>query len=514
MNATKQADKNSAFSEQGFNETVAAAVEEAAQLYREDQIPWVVGYSGGKDSTATLALIWMALRTIPDGERTKPVYVISNDTLVENPVVSSWVAKSVNAMAVAAEAESLPIEAHLLHPQVEDTFWVNLIGKGYPAPRHSFRWCTDRLKIIPANRFIKNVVRSNGEAIVILGARKAESNARAKVMAKLEERKVRSLLTPNESLPNALVYTPISEWNNDDVWLFLMQTQNPWGYDNKALLAMYRGASDDNECPLVVDTSTPSCGDSRFGCWVCTLVEKDKSMSAMIQNDDEKRWMLPLMELRDAFKVGEDRDMRDFRRLTGRLHLFPNGESLVHGPYTQEYRAEWLRRLLEAQTWIRKNGGDDVADMQLISQAELHEIRRIWVFDKHETEDLVPAIYAEATGEPFPGPSFSARFAIQPEDLKELEEICEDEPLIYEMTRNLIDVEQGYRTQARRAGLFEALQKTIERSWYDDEPDALEWAQHERRVRTVNEPEHDLDSGEQEDAVAETAVLFRTEELT
>ena len=508
MTATKQADKDSAFTERGFAATVAAAVEEAVQLYREDQIPWVVGYSGGKDSTATLALIWLAVRSIPVEERTKPVYVISNDTLVENPVVSSWVAKSVNAMTAAAEAEELPIEGHLLHPQVEDTFWVNLIGKGYPAPRHSFRWCTDRLKITPSNRFIKNVVRSNGEAIIILGVRKAESHARAKVMAKMEERTVRSLLTPSESLANALVYTPISEWNNDDVWLFLMQTPNPWGFDNKALLAMYRGASDDNECPLVVDTSTPSCGDSRFGCWVCTLVEKDKSMSAMIQNDEEKRWMLPLMELRDGFKVGDDRDMRDFRRLTGRLHLFPNGESLVHGPYTQHYRAEWLRRLLEAQTWIRANGGDDVTDIELISTAEIHEIRRIWVFDKHETEDLVPQIFEEATGEAFDGPSFGARFAVQPDDLAELEGLCGDDPLMYEMTRNLIDVAQGFRTQTRRSGLLEELSSTIEQSWFADEADALAWAQQGRLTKKgrvdLTESTADIDAPE----LSETPVLF------
>lgn len=507
MTPTKDVDENSVFGSLGFVEGVDAAVAEVAKLYLEDPIPWVVGYSGGKDSTATLALVWLALLTIDSDRRTKPVYVISNDTLVENPVVSSWVERSVEAMAEAAKTDGLPIEAHLLHPAVDDTFWVNLIGKGYPAPRHSFRWCTDRLKITPANRFIKNVVRSNGEAIVILGARKAESQTRAKRMKELEQRQVRSLLTPNDSLPNALVYTPISDWTNDDVWLFLMQTPNPWGYDNKALLAMYRGASADNECPLVVDTSTPSCGDSRFGCWVCTLVEKDKSMSAMIQNDSEKRWMLPLLELRDAFKVGDDRDMRDFRRLTGRLHLFPNGESLVHGPYTQEIRAEWLRRLLEAQTWIRANGGSDVTDIELITEAEIHEIRRIWVFDKHETEDLAPQVYQEATGEEFPGPSFAARFAVQPDDLAELEVLCDEDPLMYEMTRNLIDVAQGFRTQTRRSGLLEELASTIEQSWYEDEADALDWA---RQSRLTKRGRVDLTDAAEIDApeISETPVLF------
>ena len=160
----------------------------------------------------------------------------------------------------------------------QGTFWVNLLGKGYPAPTQSFRWCTERLKIKPSNAFIRRVVRRHGEAILVLGIRKAESAARAKVMEKHEGKRIRDRLSPNASLPNSLIYSPVEDWSNDDVWLFLMQKANPWGYENQDLLTMYQGASADGECPLVVDTSTPSCGDSRFGCWTCTLVEKDKSM--------------------------------------------------------------------------------------------------------------------------------------------------------------------------------------------------------------------------------------------
>ena len=185
----------------------------------------------------------------------------------------------------------MPILATLLHPRVEETFWVNLIGKGYPAPRHKFRWCTERLKIKPSNRYISDVVTKNGEAILCLGARKAESSARAKVMDRNQKYRVRDRLSPSATLAGCSIYTPIESWSNDDVWFFLMQTVNPWEHSNRELLGMYAGASADGECPLVVDTSTPSCGDSRFGCWVCTLVEKDKSMTAMIQNDQEKEWM-------------------------------------------------------------------------------------------------------------------------------------------------------------------------------------------------------------------------------
>jgi DNA sulfur modification protein DndC len=468
----------SAFAELGFSSTIDGIVEEIIALYCVDEIPWVVGYSGGKDSSAVLSLVWTALAKMEAAQRTKPVYVISTDTLVENPVVAQWVANSLTAMGAAAAAEELPIQPNRLTPDVANTFWVNLIGKGYPAPRPKFRWCTERLKIKPSNAFVRRVVRENGEAILVLGTRKAESAGRRHRMEKLEAERVRDRLSPNNSLPNSLVYSPIEDWSNDDVWLYLMQTPNPWGYDNKDLMAMYRGASADNECPLVVDTSTPSCGDSRFGCWVCTLVEKDKSMSAMIQNDEEKEWMLPLLELRDALDIADDRHLRDFRRMNGRVQLFHDRP--IPGPYTESSRHEWMRRLLDAQEWIRSNGPDYVKEIELVTLEELHEIRRIWVFEKHEIEDALPRVYQETTGRPFPGPSLEDILVLRSDDLQLLREITEDDPLHYQLTRELLDVERQFRTMTRRAGLFDAMEAAIKRSFFTDAEDAADYARRSK----------------------------------
>jgi DNA sulfur modification protein DndC len=468
----------SAFEDRGFKAAVVDVIAEAKALYLADDIPWVVGYSGGKDSTAVLQLVWTMLRELAPSERHKPVHVISTDTLVENPVVARWVTTSLETMERAATAQALPIEPHRLTPDVASTFWVNLIGRGYPAPRPKFRWCTERLKIKPSNAFIRRVVRENGEAILVLGTRKAESSGRRHRMEQLEEGRVRERLSPNDSLPNSLVYSPIEDWTNDDVWLYLMQVENAWGYDNKDLMAMYRGASADNECPLVVDSSTPSCGDSRFGCWVCTLVDKDKSMSAMIQNDEEKEWMVPLLELRDALDIADDRPLRDFRRMNGKVQLFHDRP--IPGPYTEAARHDWLRRLLEAQVWIRENGPEYVNDIELISMEELHEIRRIWVFEKHEIEDALPGIYQEVTGTPFPGPSFDDVLVLTADDLGVLRDLCTEDPLHYELTRELLDVERQFRTMTRRAGLFEALERSFRRGYFDSEEDAVAQA---RRLR-------------------------------
>ena len=136
-------------------EVIEELVAETQELYLADEVPWVVGYSGGKDSTAILQLVWMAVAQLPAEQRTKTVYVISTDTLVENPIVAAWVTRSLEKMGQSADEQELPIKPNRLIPEVKDTFWVNLIGKGYPAPRPKFRWCTERLKIKPSNAFIK-----------------------------------------------------------------------------------------------------------------------------------------------------------------------------------------------------------------------------------------------------------------------------------------------------------------------------------------------------------------------
>ena len=241
-----------------FIEDVNKLTTEIQELYCSDSIPWILGVSWGKDSSTILQLVWNAIAKLAPEKRKKKVYVITTDTQVENPIVSNWVRHCIDRLKSQAELLELPIEAHLLKPVVKDTFWSNLIGKGYPAPRNGFRWCTDRLKINPANRFIREVVQSNGETILVLGTRKAESSKRAMTMKKYEKNRVRDYLSPNARLPNSLIYTPIEDWRTDEVWMYLMQFKNPWGGNNQDLFTLYRGATADNECPLVVDTSTPS----------------------------------------------------------------------------------------------------------------------------------------------------------------------------------------------------------------------------------------------------------------
>lgn len=476
----------SAFSLRGFQATISILAEEVRELYLADSVPWIIGYSGGKDSTATLQLIWMAISELPPTQRQKVIHIISTDTLVENPIVSNWVTTSLDVMAKAAKDNNLPFLPHRLTPKYTDSFWVNLIGKGYPAPRHKFRWCTYRLKIQPSNSFIQAIVSDSGEAILALGTRKAESSRRLANMEKHEKGRIRNRLSPNSSLPGSLIYTPIEDWTNDDVWYFLMQVRNPWGYDNRDLLGMYAGATADGECPLVVDTSTPSCGDSRFGCWVCTLIEADRSMAAMIQNDEEKEWMMPLLELRAAidfrtdssgqYAENADRHLRDFRRMGGNIQIMANGRE-IPGPYLQSTREVFLEKLLTAQTLVQQNAPAVFGKLFLITLEELQEIRRIWVVDKHEIEDSLPRIYKKATGNDYPGSPLDDSLVMGQTEMSVLSSVCGKDQMQYELIRELLSIERQQKTQARRHRLFDRIERAFKRYYYEDRNDALLRAQ-------------------------------------
>ena len=489
MKINDEKSRASAFDELGYKDTINELTTKIGELYTSFGAPWIIGYSGGKDSTAVLQLIWMSLEALPQKQRKHQIHVISTDTLVENPVVAFWVTKQLQKMGTAAATRGIPIETHRLTPEPEDSFWVNLIGKGYPAPRPMFRWCTSRLKINPSNKYITEIIKKHGEAILALGMRKQESSMRAMSMENIEKRlgRVQEHLTPNSSLPNSYVYTPIENWGNDDVWQFLLQqNETPWGTDNNGLLEFYKGATKDRECPMAFTTGTASCGDSRFGCWVCTLVSQDRSMQAMIRNDHEKEWMQPLLEYRDSFNIKEDRDRRDFRRIDGKVQLFK--DRTIHGPYWQDDREDLLRRLLEVQEEVKAKKPGDVPDFDIITIDELKAIRQIWREDKDEVEDSLPRIFEEVTGKKFPAEQNDAGHAFGWDEMQILKQICGDDKIHYQLVRGLISQSQKYRAMARRSGLFDALEQVITKHFYEDEEDAEERAKRYRdKKREIKE---------------------------
>jgi DNA sulfur modification protein DndC len=366
--------------------------------------------------------------------------VVCNDTLVENPKIVEYTNDVLNKIEKAAFEQGLPIFVVRTSPKLEDTFWVNLIGKGYPAPNNAFRWCTERLKINPTTDFIKNKISEVGQAIILLGTRKEESAARS---ASITNHTKEGTRLRKHILPNAFVFSPIQDIKVSELWQYLNQVKSPWGADNKQLNALYRNANG-GDCPLVIDDTTPSCGNSRFGCWVCTVVKKDKSMEALILNGEE--WMEPLMEIRDL--LVDYRNDPDWRETTRR-----NGTDGI-GPYTEDKRALILERLLKAQKEIRAT--DEI--VSLINYQELVAIQVTWYRDslfKHS----VAEIYNRVNGTQYQESDFKDPMVFERQLLKE---VCTDHPDDVKMIEELLALQQTKILMVKARGLSNDLENYLE----------------------------------------------------
>lgn len=443
--------------------TLRSLMADIRQIYLADPYPWVIGYSGGKDSTTCVQLVWYALSQLPPEQRTKRIYVISSDTLVETPVISGYITRNLEQISAAARREGMPFEAHKVVPKLSDTFWVNLIGRGYPAPSKRFRWCTERMKIEPANQFILDKVSQYGKVIVVLGVRKAESATRQQVMNLHVIQGSR--LRRHTTLPNAFVFAPIEDFTTDEVWAYLLQVKSPWGNNNRDLVTLYRNASA-GECPLVIDNTTPSCGNSRFGCWTCTVVQQDHSMESLVENGED--WMEPLLELRDFLALTQEpstkRKYRDLRRRDGRVWITEAGKH-IPGPYWLEVRKEILHKLLSAQRQVRDKGPDST--MELITPSELQEIRRIWRTEEQDWEDSVPKIYAEAMGEQLDSPVDDLG-SYGPAEFAVLESICQKHEVPAKMVAKLLDTERQLQGMGRRSTVYDRIRDVLNEDWLND----------------------------------------------
>ena len=292
----------------------------------------------------------------------RKVVVLTNDTLVESPFVDHYVKQQIEVLENYFHNFSFPFRVIKTVPEAKNTFWVNLIGKGYPAPTRHFRWCTDRMKIRPTTAFIKQITANTGYSTLLTGVRRSESSERAKVAKKFDKF---GRLIPHQTLENCFVFRPILEWSTDDVWEYLASNKPHWGgtYDN--LIELYRDAIG-GECPVVIDPdAAPSCGSSsiRFGCWTCTVVQKDKSFRGSIENKDKS--FEPMADFRDWLKsVSADKTRRMNMRRTGHPGL---------GPMNFQLREEILEKVLSIQEKV---------GLPLISEEEISEIERIWRVDE------------------------------------------------------------------------------------------------------------------------------------
>ncbi len=526
--------------------TVHEVIEDIKTVYLDDNRPWIIGFSGGKDSTCMVQLVWTALSQLPPDKLQKKIYVISSNTLVEAPQIAERITGNLEKMEKYAKKINLPLETNLLRPNIEDTFWVRLLGKGYPAPTNWFRWCTDMLKISNADRFIEKTVSKHGEAIVLLGMRKNESKIRNQVMElyKIEN----SLLSRHSKFDLTYVYTPIEDFSAEDVWSYLLENKNPWGEKNLDLLAMYQVANA-SDCPLVFDTSSASCGGGRFGCWTCTVVDNQSYLSNLIDNDEKNDWMEVLAELRQVLKdtqpefryfckkcknefeydkekrhyacncnpvfktlevaekdenVDKIRNWDNFRerkRRDGIVTLKMNSKDntgakdakdatggYTPGPYRMEFRKEYLEKLLKGQLKVQEMKKDP--DMELILEEEIHEIQKIWRREQGDWKNSAYEIYNRIIGKNLQTrKNEMGHFEEAEQEI--LEQTCSSHNVPFRLVSNLLSLELESQGANRHSKIHNKIKSELSKEWRNlDDDDEFKKILVELKAKKVIQDKH------------------------
>lgn len=457
--------------------SIESIYDEMQAVYLNDNRPWVIGYSGGKDSTVCTELTFRMLMRLPKEKRIKPIYIVSSDTLIENPVILNFLNYNIKKINESAKELDLPVEAIVVQPESTNTYWSNIIGKGYPTPKSiQYRWCTERLKIKPSNDFIKKQLEKE-DVVVVLGVRKDESIARK---SRIEKREIEGyLLTPHKTLRSknklAYVYTPIVDFTTADVWDVLVNSNENtvptpddifdhpatcWGTDTMELFNLYlKGTGDSGECPFIADESTAksSCGNSRFGCWICTVVKEDKSLNGFIDSGHNE--LKPLVEFRKW--ILENRDIPENRKMHKRNgSVVKRDGRIMMGPFTFKARQMILRKLLETQLEIQKF----YPELNLITLDELKAINNIWDDEEDLTSTTLLKIYKEVMGKDLPWAKYK-KSMFDPSTLDIVSQKCSEYKVDADLFSKLLIDANKFKHFSNNTKLKNSVNKTLNQQW-------------------------------------------------
>lgn len=426
-------------------------------VYLHDQRPWMIGYSGGKDSTLLCQLVFEMLESLPEDKRSKPVYIVTSDTMVENPIVKAYMHQMNKAINESSVRKKLNIQAHIIYPDIRQTFWSLVIGLGYPTPEPpGFRWCTERLKINPSNAFTYNTIKKDGEIVILLGVRKAESAARSRSISSREiEGK---LLTPHPHIQKAYIYSPLAEIRNENVWAYLLKDdgKSAWNTDNNYLYSLYQGETLSEEDSVVGQVNRDSMkvtGNSRFGCWICTMVKEDKSLKNFIDHGATE--LIPLRDFRNwLVELRSDPKARDYRRRNGNVYLMSNGE-FGRGPFTMEARKEILRRLLQLEV----DTGFD-----LISIDELKTIDKMWEDEGDLSRRALVEIYEKIKGKKLPWDGYK-KAKYDSETIALIQDLCQKYDIPFDLISKLMISVDNTKFYTRSAISAKSIERVLNEGW-------------------------------------------------
>jgi DNA sulfur modification protein DndC len=333
----------------------SAAIERCAkEIKGAGDRDWVIGYSGGKDSTATLKIFFSALRKAD--RKNSNVSLIYCDTGVENPALDQFAKQTLRSLACELPEEFPNTCVRILKAPVEERFFVRVIGRGYAPPSNRFRWCTKALRIRPVEKYLASV---GSNAAVVLGLRYGESVQRDRSLRAGEGRDC-LWQRQREGIRRDL-FMPIIDFALEDVWIAAQGIEYPRSINAFDLEELYRGAS--AECPIVRSPISPPCASGRFGCWTCTVVRKDRSTENLIQQGHG--WLKPYLDFRNW--------LQEFRSAEGmRWPVRRNGAS-GPGPFTIFARKKILRKIELLEAYVER---------ELLSAEEIFRIRALWQQDE------------------------------------------------------------------------------------------------------------------------------------
>ena len=439
-----------------FEEYIAIK-QEMERVYLHDRRPWMIGYSGGKDSTLLCQLVFEMLEALPEEKRWKPVYIVTSDTMVENPIVKAYMHKMSKAINEASTEKNLNVQAHIIYPEIRQTFWSLVIGLGYPTPEPpGFRWCTERLKINPSNTFTYNTIKKDGEIVILLGVRKAESAARSRSISSREiEGKI---LTPHPQIAKAYVYSPLSEIQNETVWEYLLQNdgKSAWNTDNNYLYNLYRGENLSEEDSVVGQVNKDNMkvtGNSRFGCWICTMVKEDKALKNFIDHGASE--LIPLRDFRNwLVELRANPDKRDYRRRNGSVYLTASGE-FGRGPFTMETRKEILRRLLQLEV---------ETGFELITLEELKMIDKLWEDEGDLSRRSLVEIYSEVKGSQLPWDDYR-KAKYDEKTIELIHTLCKKYDVPFDLVSKLMISVDNSKFYTRSAVVAKNVEKILNEGW-------------------------------------------------
>lgn len=318
--------------------------------YITSNTPWLLGFSGGKDSTALLSVVYESLMKIKNP--LKPVNVVYCDTGVEIPLFSSLVHDTFTSLRSEANKYRVPINPIIVKPNMNDRFFVKVIGRGYATPTNKFRWCTDRLRVKPLNGILNS---RNDEYTVLLGVRKGESKERDSVINNHKTNSKYYLKQSGNS--RASIFSPIIEYTVDDVWRTILESEYPQSIRKEELKLYYEYLEEEK-----TTLNDKLNGKGRFGCWTCTVVRKDNAMKSLIDNGHSN--LKPLYDYRNWLMIiRDDSGYRCSKRRNGVAGL---------GPFTLNARKKMLEELLKVQ---------NQSGYSLISDDEIALIKELWKDD-------------------------------------------------------------------------------------------------------------------------------------